>query len=149
RQVSRAVVVTGEQALTGGADGYLQRFDFKARKLEKTKWRLPAARGRESWASLDAAVERHSGWVFGGTSGGHLFRLGGGDSLDRFGKPFAAGTVQGLVFRESEFICGVVGPASGMPRSFRVAPGADPQTVSTEPGGIPHVEGQPSMVGFG
>src|SRR5262245_27740688 len=81
RQVSRAIVVDpASGAYTGGADGYLYRYDFASGKLEKLKLRLPAVPGREPWASLDAAVlhRRKSGEagdyssVVGGTSDGYL-----------------------------------------------------------------------------
>src|SRR5262249_50610659 len=73
RQVSRAILVQNQRAITGGADGYLYLYDLKAKRLEKTKWRLPAARGRESWASLDAVL--WDGHVVGATSDGYLFSI--------------------------------------------------------------------------
>jgi sugar lactone lactonase YvrE len=145
RQVSRAIAVMRDQAFTGGADGFLYRYDFKARQLQKTTLRLPAARGREAWASLDATVG--TGQLFGATSDGYLFSIDNG-ALFSLGKPFAAGTVQGLVRGEGDVGLGVVGPASGMPRSFQLSV-TDALRHFIEPGGIPRVEGQPSMVGFG
>src|SRR5262249_27377484 len=49
RQVSRAIVVDpAGGAYTGGADGFLYRYDFTSRKLQKLSLRLPAVPGRES-----------------------------------------------------------------------------------------------------
>src|SRR5262249_31221906 len=57
RQVSRAIFAGPDQAAyTGGKDGYLYRYDFADAKLTKTNMRLPAAPGRESWASMDTAT---------------------------------------------------------------------------------------------
>jgi sugar lactone lactonase YvrE len=149
RQVSRAIIISGDLALTGGADGYVYRYDLKAKKLEKTGMRLPAARGRESWASLDAAVEVVQLSFAGGTSDGYLFLLHPlANDIECLGKPFAAGSVQGLVFNGSNyFLGGVGGSPQGMPRSFGLNPAAVHKQF--ELGGIPRVDGQPSMVGFG
>src|SRR5207248_10195947 len=84
RQVSRAVAVDpGTGAYTAGAGGVVYRYDFRAQKLEKLDLKLPATPGRESWASLDAAVvyPKHTegGETFtvmlGGTSDGHPLEL--------------------------------------------------------------------------
>ncbi|MCC6420082.1 MAG: hypothetical protein IT429_17750 [Gemmataceae bacterium] len=84
------------------------------------------------------------------------------------GRPHAQGTIQGLVWRRGakggggggggggkgfgkggkghEFV-GVVGEREGMPRGFTSAHGG--ATSALVPHGIPHADGQPSMVGFG
>jgi streptogramin lyase len=149
RQVSRAIGIVEDVAVTGGADGTLHRYDFKAKKLEKTKLRLPAARGRESWASLDVAWSEglvRSSFMQGGTSDGYIFGFDQRyDQLASLGKPFASGTMQGLVGnKDATRFYGVVGQASGVPRSFELA-----LTDFFKLGGIPHIDGQPSMVGFG
>jgi hypothetical protein len=168
RQVSRAIVIdpaTG--AYTAGARGTLYRYDGQTRRLEKLDLSLPAVAGREPWASLDAAVlhRRHSGEVgdyssiVGGTSDGHLFELRIYDKkqlvLRPRGRPLGSGTIQGLVLRDSgkkgggkgHTFLGVGGHREGMPRGFTFAHGG--QTSAVLPHGIPHVDGQPSMVGFG
>ncbi len=169
RQVSRAIVaVPGFGALTGGADGYLYRYDFAGGKLAKTAARLPAVPGREPWASLDVAVphtRKHQGQeytsVVGGTSDGHLFELRIVDKskleLRARGRPFAQGTIQGLVLAGSTkggpgegqgfTFVGVGGHTEGMPRTFIFRHGGSQSAVI--PGGIPSVDGQASMVGFG
>lgn len=154
RQVSRAVAVHPEWgAFTGGADGFLYRYDYARRKVEKSPLRLPAAAGRESWASLDAAMfapEGESIRLFGGTSDGYLFELRfrepGKHSLRSWGKALSQGGIQGMVCEGGEALqlFGIGGNAEGMPRSFRF----DPEH-GLIPGGIPHVDGRPSMLGFG
>src|SRR5262249_5484968 len=114
RQVSRAIAVMTDAVLTGGADGYLYSYDPLTKALRKTKLRLPSARGRESWASLDVAVRTGIGAeiILGGTSDGYVFILRPKGDLDYLGKPFAAGAFQGLVTPLPQDPLGVVGPAS-------------------------------------
>jgi hypothetical protein len=169
RQVSRAIVVdpaTG--AYTAGADGVLYRFDFRQQKLEKLTLKLPAAEGRESWASLDAAVfypkQTEGGEtmsvILGGTSDGYLVELRVYDEkkilLRGRGRPLAQPGIQGLVQgpatkgpggKSGFTVYGVGGHKEGMPRAFTFRHGG--ATMALFAGGIPHVDGQPSMVGFG
>ncbi len=157
RQVSRAIVVHEELgAFTGGADGFLYRYDFTTRKVNKLTARLPAAKGREPWASLDAALaysEKNDQNPFtslsGGTSDGYLFELritrDARAFVDSRGKPLRQGTIQGLVGP----CLGVGGDVDGMPRSFSGCDGGSMVRDGMIPGGIPHVDGQPSMSGFG
>ena len=168
RQVSRAIAYDPKSgAYTAGKDGFLYRFDFATRKLEKLKERLPAAQGREPWASLDAAVVyeetnekgKQVTYLVGGTADGHLFelRLFGKDTHAAAARrPLAQSTIQGLVVREQkgpgfegvhQVIHGVGGHAEGMPRAFTFGRGGG--TSAVLPQGIPSVNGQPSMVGFG
>jgi hypothetical protein len=155
RQVSRAILVdpaTG--AYTGGADGRLYRYDPATHKLEKTDLHLPAAAGREPWASLDAAVVLPRSGVpdvlVGGTSDGYLFELSvpfrGRPELRPWGKALAEGAVQGLV-PGAPGACGVGGGPEGMPRWFAFRPHGP--AAGVYPGGIPRVDGQLSMGGFG
>src|SRR5262249_45341246 len=146
-------------------------------KLEKLSVRLPAARGREPWASLDAGVfhaRHHRGEgdyasLLGGTSDGYLFELRVFSKkkmvLRPRGKPLAHGTIQGLVQGRAGgagkgtgqggghgggggfTFYGVGGNDDGMPRTFRFSHGGSSSAVV--PGGIPRVDGQLSMVGFG
>jgi sugar lactone lactonase YvrE len=157
RQVSRAIAIHDEfGAVTGGADGYLYRYIPKTRKIEKMKLRMPAAKGREPWASLDAATFWERGrWtrMLGGTSDGYLFELGvlndGECVLQSWGKGLTQVGIQGMVSLHGEEprMYGVGGPVDGMPRSlfFSLEGGA----FGLRAGGIPHVDGQPSMVEFG
>ncbi len=112
--------------------------------------------------------------VVGGTSEGHLFelRIHGKDRIELRprGRPLAQGTIQGLVLRErgpgkgagggtgggggkgggegkAATFVGVGGDRNGMPRGFTFRHGGGSAAVL--PGGIPHADGQPSMVGFG
>ncbi len=165
RQVSRAIAVCASGAFTGGADGFLHRYDFATRKVEKLAVRLPAAKGREPWASLDAAVfyPRPRGrageyaCLLGGTSDGYLFELQIYDAkriiLRPRGKPFAQGTIQGLNVEappagpDFQGVYGIAGHTEGMPRGFVWT--HEGEAAGVYPGGIPHVDGQPSMAGFG
>jgi hypothetical protein len=159
RQVSRAILVdpaTG--AYTGGADGRLYRYDPAAHKLAKTDLSLPAAAGREPWASLDAATllpapggpDAEYATAACGTSDGYLFELRlprkGRPELRPWGKALAQGAVQGLV-PEAAGAWGVGGGPEGMPRWFAFRPNGP--AAGVYPGGIPRVDGQLSMSGFG
>jgi hypothetical protein len=154
RVVSRAIVVRGGGiAYTGGADGYLYRY---RNKVEKLNVRLPAAPGRESWASLDVAWERGGRHLclFGGTSDGYLFEISQAEPdidyyLRSFGKPLAQGGIQGMVEIGGIHagLHGIGGSREGMPRSFHRVEGSARSGLL--PGGIPQVDGQPSMAGFG
>jgi hypothetical protein len=146
RQVSRAIVVHRGTAYTGGADGLLYRFDFASGKPEKLTVRLPAARGRESWASLDAAVVVGES-IVGGTSDGYLFELrfgGPTPTVRSFGKPLAQGNIQGLVAVNGT-IHGIGGEPTGVPRSFTLK--LDP--FSLEPGMLVHAGSSPCWDGLG
>jgi hypothetical protein len=169
RQVSRAIAVDEKTgAYTGGADGYLYRFDPKTQKVEKLKIRLPAVPGREAWASLDVAVfhprlNRESGAyasLVGGTSDGYLFELRVFDR-DRIvlrprGRALAQGGIQGLVVSQEPAgekggqgvtFRGIGGHRVGMPRWFVFRHGGGSSELS--PGNIPRVDGQLSMGTFG
>lgn len=172
RQVSRAIAVEPNGgAYTGGAGGLLFRYDPESRKLEKTTLKLPAAAGREPWASLDAAIiypRAHDASkyvaIIGGTSDGYLIELRLLDKdkyqLRSRGKPLTEPGIQGLAATfhqgpaagqdgeaDAHAVWGIGGHGEGMPRSFRFTHGGG--TSSVQPFGIPRVNGQPSMTGFG
>src|SRR5262245_30494052 len=78
RQVSRVIAIdpaTG--AYTAGEDGFVYRYDPQAKKLNKLDIRLPAAAGREPFASWDAAYvlpaggDRKYASILGGTPDGY------------------------------------------------------------------------------
>ncbi|MCI0358410.1 MAG: hypothetical protein L0211_08005, partial [Planctomycetaceae bacterium] len=165
RQVSRAIAIdpaTG--AYTAGADGFVYHYDPKAKKLNKLGVRLPAAAGRESFASWDAVAElpaggprKHTSFI-GGTSDGYVFelRVHGADKHEMlaWGKPFSEPGIYGLVARE-EFdsdgqatlvVDGLAGHPDGITRAFRVVRG--PDRFEMIPGGPPIVDGQPAMEPF-
>lgn len=165
RQVSRAIAIDpASGAYTAGADGFLYRYDPAARKLTKLAERLPAAAGRESFASLDAAYvlpaagNRKFTSIVGGTSDGYLFELRilgeGKYELSSWGKPFAEPGIWGLVARE-EFddtghstvtIDGLAGWEGGITRAFRAVRG--PDRFELIPGSPPVVDGTASMEPF-
>jgi hypothetical protein len=176
RQVSRAIAVGPDgNAYTGGADGFLFRYNAATRKLEKLKQRLPAGAGREPWASLDACTTlgNTGRYSLGGTSDGYLVKIDW-EAKDRgamvppqllsLGKPLAQSTIQVLAparinlfdspSLDHRLDLGIGGNLDGMPRWFVVENQKDVfqpevQVVAVRPGGIPHVDGQPSMVGYG
>jgi streptogramin lyase len=161
RQVSRAIIVDSTSgAYTGGADGFLHRYDFTTKKVEKLDIRLPSVRGRESWASLDAVVWQprlgrgRPGYaaILGGTSDSFLFELRFSDPrrlvVRTWGKPSAQATVVGLAAAEGwPGAFGIVGGSEGVPRSFAWTPSGDEAGVY--PGGIPLVDGQACLNAFG
>ncbi len=166
RQVSRAIAVVGSDAYTAGAGGQLYRYSGETGKLTKIDWKLPAALGRESWASLDAvAVTTRRGGdtapytsFVGGTSDGHLFevRLEGRTQLRPRGKMFSQPGIQGLALVEGksekenrtfQTVYGISGRLDGLPRGFAFRQGG--MMSSVLPGGIPRVDGEASMSGFG
>ena len=165
RQVSRVIAVdptTG--AYTAGENGTIYRYDPQAKKLKKLKLQLPAAAGREAFASWDAAFvllasgERKHTSIFGGTSDGYLFelRVHGPDKheLHSWGKPFSEPGIYGLVASETQqddggttiTIDGLAGHPDGITRTFRVIRG--PDRFEMIPGGPPIVDGQPSLEPF-
>jgi hypothetical protein len=170
RQVSRAIFVIPDRgAFTGGKDGQLFRYDFKTKKITKMEKSLPAAKGREPWASLDVAVVLETSSpslknrvyyrICCGTSDGYFFCID--DPESPFRHPFAAdlqpvyritsqGRFHGIVLHrprghERFIVTGVVGNSEGMPRVFSI----DKSTLEMTVAGIPKVDGQLSMVGFG
>jgi len=167
RQVSRAIAVVGSDAYTGGAGGQFYRYESATGKLTKMDWKLPAASGREPWASLDAVAvttrrggkgEEYTSFV-GGTSDGHLFemRLEGRTQLRPRGKMFAQAGIQGLALieekttaaepRRFQTVFGISGRPDNMPRGFAFRQGGMMAAVLS--GGIPRVDGELSMAGFG
>ena len=164
RQVSRAIAVVGSEAYTAGANGQLYRYSGETGKLEKIDWKLPAAQGRESWTSLDAVAvttrrgkpdEGYTSFV-GGTSDGHLFevRLEGRTQLRPRGKMFAQPGIQGLALIEEkgiekkfQTVFGLSGRLGDLPRGFAFRQGG--MMAAMIAGGIPRVDGELSMSGFG
>ena len=103
---------------TAGKDGFLFRYSPATGTLEQLPARLPAVRGREPWASLDAATRGPDGLVYGGTFDGYLF------SLDlktlkvvNLGKPLRQQRMPGLVCRDGK-LYGIGGEEDGYPRTF-------------------------------
>src|SRR5204862_6514571 len=110
RQVSLAITMDpGSGGYAAGAGGVVYRYDCQAQKLEKLDRKWPATPGRESWASLGAAVvyakQTEGGETFtvllGGTSDGHLLELRIYEKnkfqLRPRGRPLGQPGIQGLV----------------------------------------------------
>lgn len=169
RQVSRAIALGPDRSVyTGGADGFLYHYDADTGKVKKLDVRLPAVPGREPWASLDALANvgdyYPSTRLMAGTSDGFLFEISwagkaqaGEPRLTPIGKAHAQGNIGGLVtVPQSSLVYGMEGHPDGMPRWFTIGSSslaANPYAMESphrlEPGGIPRVNGQPSMNGFG
>ncbi|MHB9108231.1 MAG: NHL repeat-containing protein [Armatimonadota bacterium] len=138
-QISRAIVQGPDGALyTTGANGAIFKYDPAANKLEKLNASLPAVKGREPWASLDAGVFGPDGLLYGGTFDGYLFTFDPKtNAVVNLGKPFRQQRIRGLAFRGGKLI-GIGGDDDGMPRSFAF----DPQARGFElGGGIPDPNG--------
>jgi len=131
-QISRVIVKGPDDALyTAGVNGAIFKYDPAANKLEKLNAVLPAMKGREAWASLDAGVFGPDGLLYGGTFDGYLFTFDPKTlQVVNLGKPFRQQRIRGLAFRNGKLV-GIGGEDDGMPRSFAY----DPQTRGFELGG--------------
>jgi len=131
-QISRAIVTGPDGAIyTAGANGAIFKYDPAANKLEKLNAVLPAMKGREAWASLDAGAFGPDGLLYGGTFDGYLFTFDPKtNAVVNLGKPFRAQRIRGLAFGNGK-LYGIGGDADGMPRSFAF----DPKTRGFELGG--------------
>lgn len=132
-QLSAALVMDNEgNVLTAGKDGTLFRYTTKTARLEPLKARLPCVKGREPWASLDAAVLHERNVIYGGTFDGYLFALDAWtQSIAVHGKPLRQQRIQGLAVSKGKHY-GVGGEPDGMPRVFAF----DPQSRTFEIGGL-------------
>jgi len=131
-QISHAIVTGPDGAIyTAGDKGAIFKYDPAANKLENLKVSLPAMKGREPWASLDAGAFGPDGLLYGGTFDGYLFTFNPKtNTVVNLGKPFRAQRIRGLAFRNGK-LYGIGGDDDGMPRSFAY----DPATRGFELGG--------------
>lgn len=132
-QVSKALVFDAEgNVYTAGKNGHVYRYSPLANKLEQLPAQLPCVVGRESWASLDAAVLGPDGLIYGGTYDGYIFTFNPKTlEVINYGKPLRQQRTQGLAFSKGR-LYGVGGEPNGLPRAFAF----DPQTKSFELGGL-------------
>ncbi len=133
-QVSRALALDATGVVyTAGDGGAIHAYTPGTNKLEKLSARVPAVRGREPWASLDAAVFGPDGLLYGGSFDGYLFTFNPkSNEVINLGKPFRAQRIQGLAFRKGK-LYGIGGDEDGIPRTFNF----DPRTRGFELGGPP------------
>ncbi|MCM8759468.1 MAG: hypothetical protein NC906_06830 [Candidatus Omnitrophica bacterium] len=116
---------------TAGKDGFLFKFDPKTCKIEKMKIQLPAVKGREAWASLDAATLADDGTIYLGTFDGYIVQFNPEtQTIVNLGKPLRQQRIQSLVFYKG-VVFGIGGEPDGLPRWFVY----DPKTRSFELGG--------------
>ena len=131
-QISRALFGDADgNVYTAGEGGAIYRYSPQQKKLEALDARLPAVVGREPWASLDAAVLRPDGLVYGGTFDGYLFTFDlETHEVVNLGKPLRQQRIRGLAFSRGK-LYGVGGEEEGLQRSFAV----DLETRGFELGG--------------
>lgn len=132
-QISRAMVQGADGKIyTAGDKGAIFGYDPAANKLEKLAAVLPAVKGREPWASLDAAVAGPDGLIYGGTFDGYIFTFDPKTlQVVNLGKPFRSQRIAGLAFRNGK-LYGIGGDPESIPRSFSY----DPKTRGFEIGGV-------------
>lgn len=138
-QVSNAFFFDAEgNVYTAGRDGVIYRYSPGKGKLEELEARLPAIKGREPWASLDAAVSGPDGLIYGGSFDGYLFTFNPKtNEVVNLGKPLRQQRIQGLAFSKGK-LYGVGGEEEGLPRAFAF----DLKTHGFELGGTLTVEGR-------
>lgn len=116
---------------TAGKDGILFKFEPESQKIEKTKVKLPTIRGREPWASLDAATLADDGTIYLGTFDGYIAQFNPEtQTIVNLGKPLRQQRIQALIFYKG-IVFGIGGEPDGLPRWFIY----DPKTRSFELGG--------------
>jgi hypothetical protein len=122
-QLSRTLVITqAGDVYTAGDKGAIHHYTPGAAAVTKLNARLPAIAGRESWASLDAAVIGPDGLLYGGTFDGYMFTFDPKtETVINHGKPLRAQRIAVLVFREG-ILYGVGGGEQDIPRTFSFDP---------------------------
>jgi len=106
-----------------GEDGALFKFDVKSSSLNKLDVRAPAIPGREAYTRVDAFVRSSSGYLYGGTSDGYLFRLDPNTlRITNLGKPLNVSRIAGLAFGRDGKLYGTGGGPSDMARLFSFDP---------------------------
>jgi hypothetical protein len=102
---------------TTGDNGVLLRGSVEGKPRLDSLGPVPAAPGRESAATLTAAVLSRDGLIYGGTSDGYLFTLNPQtDEISKLGKPFRGGRMQGLAISRGKLIG--VGGDQAPPQAF-------------------------------
>ncbi|HON06215.1 MAG TPA: hypothetical protein P5065_06860 [Candidatus Ratteibacteria bacterium] len=131
-QISRAFAVDNEGNLyTAGKDGFLFRYNPQTRKLDKLNLQLPAVKGREAWATLDAAAISEDGKIYLGTFDGYIVEFNPiSETMINLGKPLRQQRIQALACVDN-IIFGIGGEHDGLPRWFIY----NPSTRNFEIGG--------------
>ncbi|HOL49910.1 MAG TPA: hypothetical protein PK165_06730 [bacterium] len=118
-QISRAFVQdTTGNLYTAGKDGIMFKFNPETLEIKKLQAKLPAIKGREPWASLDAATVGNDGTIYLGTFDGYIasFNPETG-TLINLGKPLRQQRIQSLVFFNG-IVFGIGGESDGLARWF-------------------------------
>ena len=131
-QISSAFAVDNEGNLyTAGKEGFLFRYNPQTRKLDKLNLQLPAVKGREAWATLDAATISEDGKIYLGTFDGYIVEFNPiSATLVNLGKPLRQQRIQSLIC-VNNIIFGIGGEPDGLPRWFIY----NPSTRNFEIGG--------------
>ncbi|HOL35774.1 MAG TPA: hypothetical protein PK303_07185 [bacterium] len=131
-QISRAFASdTHGNLYTAGKNGILFKINPETLEVRKLEARLPAIKGREPWASLDAATTGSDGIIYLGTFDGYIasFNPETG-TLVNLGKPLRQQRIQALVFLNG-VVFGIGGEPDGLARWFVY----DPLTRNFQLGG--------------
>ncbi len=122
-QISRSFAIDKKGFIyTAGKDGLLFRIDPESRKVEKLKVKLPSIKGRDAWASLDAATTADDGSLYLGTYDGYLARFDPEkETIVNLGKPLRQQRIQALLFYK-DIIFGIAGEPDGLARWFMYDP---------------------------
>ncbi len=125
KMVSRMLALDGKgNVYCSGENGSFFKYDKEKQKLEKLNLQAPAVPGREPWTRVDAFLWDPSGYVYGGTSDGYLFRFDPDKlTIQNLGKPLLQYRIAGLVGAANGKIYGVGGDEDEMARLFSYDPG--------------------------
>ena len=128
KMISRMLAVDDKgNVFASGENGYFFEFVAKTQAVQKLSIHAPAVPGREPYTRVDAFLPGQSGFIYGGTSDGYLFRLDPETlKVQNLGKPLNQYRIAGLAWGPGGKIYGAGGDASEMARMFSY----DPQTGS-------------------
>jgi len=118
-QVSRTFAMGRDNCIyTAGKDGYIFKLNPETMEVKKLNVRLPSVKGREAWASLDAATVTDDGTIYFGTFDGYIASFNPESNvMKNLGKPFRQQRIQALVYFNN-IIFGIGGEPDGLPRWF-------------------------------
>ncbi|MGC8804608.1 MAG: PQQ-binding-like beta-propeller repeat protein [Candidatus Ratteibacteria bacterium] len=131
-QISQAFAQDAKGNLfTAGKDGTIFKINPETLQIEKLQTRLPSIKGREPWASLDAAATGDDGTIYLGTYDGYIAAFNPDTNvIINLGKPLRQQRIQALVFFNG-IVFGIGGESDGLARWFVY----DPSTRSFHLGG--------------
>ncbi len=123
KNIGRALVIDEQGDVYTSGAGRLVRFRIKTRELETLNIPVATVRGREVYNRVDAWTTDESGYLYGGTSDGYLFRLDPERlRLENLGKPLNQYRIRGLVTARNGKLYGIGGDNDEMARLFSYDP---------------------------